>query len=211
MKALIAVAAVALIPVAAQAQTAAQPPTLSEAEEIVLARSAAPAEVTSEATILVLRGSRYQSAAEGTNGVTCMVSRSLPLSLEPICYDREASRTVLPMEIERVEMRLAGVSSEEVERRIAERIGSGEFALPSRPAMAYMLSAGQVLYSDADTKVGAFVPHVHLYIPYATAEQFGGLGGGFPAAPAVMSDEGKPTANLIVFVREFVEVAARRK
>jgi hypothetical protein len=197
-----------LLPLTALAQTAATPPMLTEAEEIALARSAAPAEVTDEATILVLRDGRYHTAAEGSNGVTCMVSRSLPLSLEPICYDPEASRTILQIEIRRVELRLAGCPPEEVDQRVEQAIGSGEFALPQRPAMAYMMSAGQILYSDADTRVGAFLPHIHLYMPYATPEQFGGLGGGLPAAPAAMFDAGKPTANLIVFVREFVEVAA---
>jgi hypothetical protein len=76
--------------------------------------------------------------------------------------------------------------------------------------MAYMMSAGQVLYSDAETKVGAFLPHIHLYMPYATAEQFGGLGANPTGAPATMSDAGKPTANLIVFVREFVEPEIQR-
>ncbi|MEE8191539.1 MAG: hypothetical protein V3T74_02265 [Gemmatimonadales bacterium] len=206
MRGFISAAAALLLPVAALAQTAATPPILLEAEEIALARSAAPAEVTDGATILVLLEGRYRTAAEGSNGVTCMVSRSLPLSLEPICYDPEASRTILALEIRRVEMRLSGLSPEEVDQRIAEAIGSGELLLPQRPAMAYMLSAGQILYSDAETSVGAFVPHIHLYMPYATAAQFGGLGAGPPVAPAVMSDEGKPTANLIVFVREFVEV-----
>ncbi|MHC4093565.1 MAG: hypothetical protein ACYSVY_25385, partial [Planctomycetota bacterium] len=55
-------------------------------------------------------------------------------------------------------------------------------------------------------RVGAFLPHIHLYMPYATAEQFGGLGGRPPAAPAAMFEGGKPTANLIVFVRDFVTV-----
>jgi hypothetical protein len=206
MRGFIPAATALLLPVGALAQTAATPPILSEAEEIALARSAAPAEVTGEATILVLRDGHYHTAAEGSNGVTCMVSRSLPLSLEPICYDPEASRTILQIEIRRVELRLAGFSPEDVDRRIAQAIGSGEFALPQRPAMAYMMSGGQILYSDADTRVGAFLPHIHLYMPYATAEQFGGLSGRPPAAPAVMSEGGRPTANLIVFVREFVEV-----
>lgn len=206
MNRLIATLVVAQLPASALAQSAVSPPVLSEVEEIALARSAAPREVSADATILVLRGERYQTALRGSSGVTCMVSRSLPLAIEPICYDPEASRTVLPMEIRRVELRLAGLSPEEIDRRIATAIGDGEIALPRRPAMAYMLSAGQILYSDAETRVGAFVPHIHLFLPYATAEQFGGLGGGLPTAPAVIADEGKPTANLVVFVREFVEV-----
>jgi hypothetical protein len=169
-----------LLPAAAAGQTADGPPVLSEVEEIALARSAAPANVTSEATILVLRNDRYETAHEGSSGVTCMVSRSLPLAIEPICYDPEASRTILQMEIRRVEMRLAGVPADEIERRLAESIGSGELGLPSRPALAYMMSAGQILYADPETSVGSFRPHLHIYMPYATAEQFGILGEPYP-------------------------------
>jgi hypothetical protein len=196
-----------IAPTGAVAQSAeTEPPMLSEAEEIVLARSAAPSNVSGEAAILVLRDGRYETAVPGSNDVTCMVSRSQPLSLEPICYDPEASRTMLRMEIRRVEMRLAGVSEEERERHIAESIGSGELTLPRRPALAYMLSAGQILYADAETRVGAWNPHMHLYMPYATAEQFGGLiPGGTSTGTAFVFDAGKPTANLVVIVREFVE------
>ena len=204
MKRFILAIAALLLPAAAAGQTAESPPVLSEIEEIALARSAAPSNVSSEATILVLRNGRYETAYEGSNDVTCMVSRSLPLAIEPICYDPEASRTILQTEIERVELRLAGVSAEEIERRLAESIGSGELAVPNRPAMAYMMSAGQILYSDAETKVGSFRPHLHLYIPYATAEQFG-LYGEPSTEAALVSDGGTPTANLIVFVREFVQ------
>jgi hypothetical protein len=205
MKRFIQVAAALLVPAAAPAQTVEAPPVLTETEELALARSAAPASITSDATLLVLRNGKYEKAHRGSNGVTCMVSRSLPLSVEPICYDPEASRTILQMEIRRVELRLAGVSVDDIEQRLAEWIGNGELALPQRPAMAYMMSAGQILYADPETKVGAFYPHLHLYMPYATAEQFGGLQGDPTSSPAVVFDEGKPTANLIVFVREFVE------
>jgi hypothetical protein len=178
---------------------------LSEVEEIALARSAAPSDVSSRATILVLRNDRYETGHQGSNGVTCMVSRSLPLAIEPICYDPEASRTILQLEIRRVELRLAGVPTDEIERRLAESIGTGEFAIPARPALAYMMSARQILYADEETRVGAFRPHLHLYVPYATAEDFG-LQGAASADAAWVSDAGKPTANLIVFVSEFVDV-----
>ncbi len=204
MKRLIPALIIPLLPAAAAGQTTEGPPVLSETEEIALASSAAPSDVSSEATILVLRNDRYETAYQGSNGVTCMVSRSLPLAIEPICYDPEASRTILQMEIRRVELRLAGVAAEELERRLAESLDSGELTVPKRPALAYMMSAGQILYADAETKVGAFRPHLHLYIPYATAEQFG-LSGETSNETAWVSDGGKPTANLIVFVRDFVE------
>jgi hypothetical protein len=205
MKRILQSVAVSLIPTAVLGQTADAPPVLTEAQEIALARSAAPPEVSADATVLLLRDGRYVAATRGSSGVTCMVSRSLPLSLEPICYDPEASRTILPMEIARVEMRLGGVPLDEVERRLESMIEVGELALPDRPAMAYMMSSSQVLYADADTRVGSWMPHIHLYVPHATAEDFGASAG--RSAPPVWEvvDAGEPTANLVIKVRDFVD------
>jgi len=207
MKRIVLVAALALLPARAAAQTTQAPPVLSEAQEIALARSAAPSNVSGDATILILKDARYRVAVRGSNDVTCMVSRSLPLSIEPICYDPEAGRTILPMEIARVEMRLAGLPPDEIDERIDSAIASGEMAVPSRPAMAYMMSAGQILYADAETRVGRWMPHIHIYIPHATGEQFGGFTGEMKPAVGTVDDEGRPTANLVIRVREFVEPA----
>src|SRR5688500_16889322 len=49
---------------------------LPRAEEIALARSAAPAEVSRSATVWVLTHSGYVVAEKGTNGVACYVGRS---------------------------------------------------------------------------------------------------------------------------------------
>lgn len=69
-----------------------------------------------------------------------------------------------------------------------------------------MMSAGQILYSDAETRVGAFRPHLHVYVPYATSQQFG-IQGEPSTEAALVFDEGKPTANLVVFLNEFVQPA----
>jgi predicted enzyme related to lactoylglutathione lyase len=205
MKRVLSLAVLLLFPTATTAQTADTPPVLSRTVEVALARSAAPEHVSRDATILVLHDGRYTVAVDGPNGVTCIVSRSQPLSLEPICYDPEASRTILPMEVARVEARLAGVPVDDVEARLDSMIAGGEMALPARPAMAYMMSAGQVLYADAETRVGSWVPHIHLYVPNATAKQFGGFSEDMNPAVGLVVDEGEPTANLIIKVREFVE------
>ena len=94
----------------------------SESEEISLARSAAPAHVSEDATVLVLRDGRYEVVVEGTTDVTCIVARSRPGSLEPICYDAEASKTILAIEIRSNELRLAGEAREDIDREIAEAI-----------------------------------------------------------------------------------------
>lgn len=202
--------ALLITPASSVAQLPVGAPTLTEHEEVTLARSAAAPAVSSEATVLVLRGGRYETAQEGVNGVHCMVSRSQPLALEPICYDPEASRTVMRREIRLVELLLAGASPEEVDRTIEEEIESGVLELNERPAIAYMLSAGQVLYADAETRVGSWNPHVHFYWPYATAEMFGALATD-PSGSVFISEPGEATASLIVIAGEFVEVGGGEK
>src|SRR5258708_31281095 len=44
--------------------------------EILLARSAAPDSISSDATVLILGRQGYQTAVEGRNGFVCMVDRS---------------------------------------------------------------------------------------------------------------------------------------
>jgi hypothetical protein len=173
-------------------------------EEIELARSAAPPHVSADATVMVLRDGHYVVGVEGSSDVVCMVSRSRPGSREPICYDAEAARTILPMEIRRVELRLAGESGEAIERIIAEGIGDGTFQLPRRPAMAYMMSSGQVLISEDGRNVGNWYPHLMLYWPYLTGAELG-LHGDPSLQAGVVFDEGLPTATLVVPVREFID------
>src|SRR5579871_1273489 len=48
----------------------------SVAEEVALARSAAPDSVSRDAEVLALGEHGYDTAAKGTNGVVCVVERS---------------------------------------------------------------------------------------------------------------------------------------
>ena len=65
--------------VAAQAQTAKYPPVeqylISQADEIALAKTAAPANISDHATIKVLTRSGFEVAQQGDNGSVCMVMR----------------------------------------------------------------------------------------------------------------------------------------
>src|SRR5215475_8584478 len=67
-------------------------------QQIVLAESAAPAEVSSKATVYVLGPKGYEKAREGTNGFSCLVSRHFvkpaETTIEPQCFDAEGSRTL---------------------------------------------------------------------------------------------------------------------
>ena len=48
----------------------------SRSEEIALARSAAPASISSDAEVLVLGARGYETAVKGKNGFVCLVERS---------------------------------------------------------------------------------------------------------------------------------------
>lgn len=172
--------------------------------EIALARSAAPATVSARARIYVLTDQGYQVADSGSTGTACYVSRSWPTSLEPHCFDQEGAATILPMEMRRVELLIAGRTSEQVEREIADGILSGRFRLPTRPAMSYMMSCAQQLIGDDGTPAGKWRAHLMIYFPYLTE---GGVG--FAAGPdmraAVVVDPGTPSSNLMIPVHEFIK------
>ncbi len=190
-------------PVAAQTVYGTAYVRLAEGEEIALARSAGPDEISADATIWVLRNGEYVIAVHGTNANHCFVARSLPQSLEPVCYDEEGAATVLRWEFKYFELRTSGKSKQELEAALAEAIGSGELRTPSRPAMSYMLSSAQRLYDpESGRSAGNWKPHLMLYVPYLTDESIG-LSAGM--ATLQVARPGTPMAHLIIVVPEFVE------
>jgi len=119
--------------------------------EIALARSAAPTSISSEATVLVLDKSGYQTAVEGKNGFTCLVERAWmspfdspefwnPNMRGPICYNPAAVRTILPYTTNRTKLVLTGLSKTQMHENIAAAIAKNELPMPEAGAMSYMLS-----------------------------------------------------------------------
>ncbi len=175
--------------------------------EIALARSAAPASVSASARIYVWSATGWIVADSGSTAVVCLVNRSWPASLEPECFDEEAAATIMPMEMRRTELLHRGMAADQVEAEIARRLMDGTFRLPSRLAVAYMMSAGQDLIGDDGEPAGQWSPHLMIYYPYLTNRQVGHHADPDLSAGLVV-DPGKPTANLMVVVPEFVPVAA---
>ena len=174
--------------------------------EIALARSAAPADVSKDASVMVLTERGFEVAVTGTNGVTCVVNRSQPRSLEPHCFDAEGSATVLPIELRRTELLRTGRGTAEIDREIGEGLLTGKYRLPRRPAMSYMMSSGQVLYDDEGRRVGPWRPHIMIFYPNLTAADLG-LGETPSTDAAVLVDPGQPLSNVMVVVQKFVDPA----
>lgn len=178
------------------------PKLLPREREISLARSAAPSQVSENATILILERGGYVTAVEGSNGATCYVSRTWPGSLEPHCFDAEGASTILPIHLRRAKLREEGLSKEEIEADISGGILSGRLRLPSRPAVSYMMSAEQILYDDSGQYVGQWKPHLMIYYPNMTWSEIGWSGAPSLDA-AVVVDEGTVESNLMIVVPEF--------
>jgi len=183
-------------------------PLLPRQEEIALARSAAPAAVSAGATIYVLTARGYEGAVEGTNGAACYVARDWKISLEPHCFDREGAETIMRMDMRRGELLHEGVGLEEANRIIAAGLLHGEFRLPSRLAMSWMMSSAQQLVNAQGEPVGAWKPHVMIYYPFLTAEDVGLADDAAGATSTMMANGGSPRANVVVVVPDFVDPVA---
>lgn len=184
------------------------PVRLPAAEEIALARSAAPAAVSADATVWVLDGLRWTPAVRGSGGAACWVSRSWEGSLEPHCFDAEGARTVFPIHRRTAEMGLAGATKAEIDAEIAAGLREGRYRRPSRPVVSWMLSSAQVLYDDDGNRVGAWKPHVMIYWPGLTKADLGATADGEAlSAGAFLIDAGTPDACLILVAPGFVDPA----
>lgn len=197
---------VLLFPSALAAQT---PVILSRAAEVALARSAAPAAISTGARVYVLEAGHYVVAEPGTSGVVCQVMRTQPLAIEPECGDPEAGETILAVDRFRVEQRIAGRPIEEIGRAVADSVTSGRFRLPARPAMVYMMSSGQVLYDDNGKLVGAWKPHVMVYSPFLRSADLGLPAAGVDPTLPVVDQQGTAFANLIIVTHGFVDPVRR--
>ena len=180
-------------------------PLLPAAEEIALARTAAPASVADSATIYVLTDTAYVAAVRGTSGASCYIDRSWNLALEPQCFDAEGSATVMRIHMRKTVLLHRGVSYAEAERQVGAELAEGKLRLPRRPAMSYMMSAEQKLYNDSGVAVGAWQPHIMVYYPYLSTSD---LGMRVPdLSAAVVSNEGEATSSIVVVVKNAIKRA----
>lgn len=202
--ALLASATLGTAPLAAQQQRDLAPFLISDrAEEVALARSAAPAHVSDSAAVLVLTRQGYVEAERGTNGFTCLVARSFaaapsdpvfgnPRVRAPHCFNPPAARTVLPDMLRRAEWFMAGVTGPEIDERARRAYASGELPKPAAGAMAYMLSPRQHLADENPH----WKPHVMFYYDRSLPAATWGAAG--MNAPVINGSGGDPASPMVV-------------
>jgi len=173
--------------------------------EITLARSAAPAAISSDAEVLVLGRNGYDIAVKGKNGFVCMVERSWTAGIDdpgfwnpklraPICFNPAAARSYLPLTIKKTELVLAGQSKAQIFESIKAGLDKKELPTPESGAMSYMMSKEGYLGDQA----GHWHPHLMFFVPQADAT----WGADLPGSPIFGMDD--PQDRLTLF---FVPVA----
>ena len=129
--------------------------------EIAMARSAAPDAIAKDATILVLTRHGFGAAVKGKNGWTCIVDRGWggmldypefwnPKIRAAGCLNPAASRSVLPYDLKRAELILAGRSKEEIIAATQTAIAKKELPMLEPGAMSYMMSKTNYLFDQGE-------------------------------------------------------------
>jgi hypothetical protein len=158
--------------------------------EIALARSAAPAAISNDATVVVLTHQGYQTAVEGKNGFLCFVDRAWtspfddpefwnPKKRGPTCMNAPAVRSALPVIYRLTELALAGLTKDAILAKMKASIAKKEFGSPEIGSMSYMMSKGQYLQDGS--------PHWHPHLMFYMPGEMNGsvLGANLPAGSAV--------------------------
>jgi hypothetical protein len=172
--------------------------------EVALARSAAPAAISDKATLLTLNRQGYQTAANGTNGFTCLVERSWmspfdspefwnPKIRGPVCYNPAASQSVLAYTLRRTKLVLAGLSKAQMLEDIRTAEARKELAVPEPGAMSFMMSKDQYL-GDAG---GHWHSHLMFHVPKTPAASWGANVSG---SPVVLDDREVPEPETLFLV-----------
>jgi hypothetical protein len=184
---------------------------MAESSEIALARSAAPAAISRDATIVVLTEHGYETAVKGKNGFVCIVERSWmaqwdfpefwnPKMRGPICFNPTAVRSVLPFTYKRTEMILAGLPKPQIVGRLKQIVANNEVPSLEPGAMCYMMSREANL-GDSN---GHWHPHLMFYGPRTDGSNWGA---DFHGSPVMLNpqfqDSPEPLATLMVAVDQW--------
>jgi hypothetical protein len=184
---------------------------MSDEAEIALARSAAPASISGDATVVVLKQHGYETAVKGKNGFVCIVERSWmsqwdfpefwnPKMRGPICFNPAAVRSVLPFTYKRTEMILAGLSKPQIMDRLKQVVAKKEVPALGPGAMCYMMSPNANL-GDSN---GHWHPHLMFYGPSSDGRDWGA---DFSHSPVILNPQfqGSPEglATLMVVVDQW--------
>jgi hypothetical protein len=170
--------------------------------EIALARSAAPASISNDATVMVLERQGYTTAVQGKNGFLCYVERSWakvtdaadfwnPKMRSPNCFNAAAASSIAPIYLMKTRLVLAGKSKAEIAQAIAAALDTGELPALAPGSICYMMSKEQYLNDEAHN----WRPHMMFYAAGDVAKSWGA---NLPDSPMLAGSD--PQARVTIFM-----------
>lgn len=171
--------------------------------EIAMARSAAPEEISRDATVMVLTEHGYVTTSEGRNGFVCIVERAWmspddspnfwnPKLRGPLCFNPPAARSILPATFKRTEMALAGKSKAQIIAANKEAYDKKELPPLEPGSMSYMMSKRACLTDNCGN-----VAHVMVYTPHMDPKEWGA---DIPNSPVMLNPQFKNAEPIDVWV-----------
>jgi hypothetical protein len=174
---------------------------MPESAEIALARSAAPASISGDAEVMVLRRDGYATAVKGKSGFVCIVERAWGKATDdsefwnqkmraPHCFNPQAARTFLQIYLMKTKLVLAGKSKTEIFKATASALDRKELPPLEPGAMAYMMSKQQYLGDDDMS----WHPHVMFF---ATGDATKSWGADLPDSPVMAANDPEERATIL--------------
>jgi hypothetical protein len=166
---------------------------MPESAEIALAHSAAPASISGDAEVMVLRRDGYATAVKGKNGFVCIVERAWGKATDdsefwnqkmraPHCFNPQAARTFLQIYLMKTKLVLAGKSKTEILKATTSALDRKELPPLEPGAMAYMMSKQQYLGDDDMS----WHPHVMFF---AAGDATKSWGADLPDSPVMAAND----------------------
>lgn len=178
---------------------------MPSADEISMARTAAPPSVSAHADVLVLTKTGYVVAAHGTNGWTCWVERSWMSGFDdpefwnwhergPSCFNPPAVRSVLPQYLARTKWAIAGMTREEIAAKSKAAYASHQFTDPAPNALGLMQSKEGFLNDEV---AGPWHPHV---MPFIASTQEPDWAAGLDGSPVLLGPNMRAYEPITIFI-----------
>src|SRR5262245_11287440 len=160
--------------------------------EIALARSAASDSISRNADVLVLGRHGFETGVKGKNGFVCIVERSWtsaadadfwnPKVRTPICYNPAAAHSLLPRNIKRTDLILAGRTKTQTDEAIVAAVDKKELPAMEPGTMCYMMSK-QGYGGDS---IEHWPPHLMFYFSQTDPAIWGA---NLPGSPILASND----------------------
>jgi len=160
---------------------------MDRAEEITLARSAAPDSISRDATILILGRQGYEAAVQGKNSWVCLVGRAWGAAFDwpefwnpkvraADCMNPQSARSILPIAYLRARMVMAGRSKAEIVSAVKAAFESKKLPNLESGAMDYMMSKSSYLTDQGPHNM----PHLMFYTRVKDGKDWGSGAAGSP-------------------------------